>query len=136
MELNLETVNHRYHIDAYGQDGVTVLDHETQEKTTYAQSFIISPSKLIESWDADSPSTLTLETLAPLLALKPKILLLGSSESTLSFPPAEALAYCSQQTIGIETMILPSACRTFNLLAAEHRDVVAGIIQYTPIKPG
>src|SRR3546814_15829418 len=65
--------------------------------------------------------------LQPLFELEPERILLGSGE-TQAFPPAETMAACLSQGIGLETMTHAAAARTFNVLAGEGRKVVAGFV--------
>jgi uncharacterized protein len=126
MELKQEIIDHRYHIDSYSAQDITLLDGESAEKQRYTCPLIISPTALITTWEITSPTALTCQSLEPLLALNPKILLLGTG-ATLIFPSKEILSLCHQAKIGIEAMTTPAACRTFNLLAQENREVVAGL---------
>ena len=56
-----------------------------------------------------------------------EIILIGSGEQT-DFLAPELIGLCGQQGIGVECMPTRSACRTFNVLAAESRRVVAILI--------
>jgi uncharacterized protein len=44
------------------------------------------------------------------------------------FPPAAVMAACLGRRVGLEVMSNAAAARTFNVLAGEHRKVVAGFI--------
>jgi uncharacterized protein len=61
------------------------------------------------------------------LALQPELVLIGTGE-TLRFPAVEHYACLIQQNIGVEIMDSTAACRTYNILLGEGRNVVAGII--------
>ncbi len=95
--------------------------------TLLTTSFILSPVQLVEHWDVASAATLTAEALAPLLALQPELVILGTG-ATQVFPPAAVMAACLTRGIGIEVMNNPAAARTFNVLASEGRKVVAGFL--------
>lgn len=58
---------------------------------------------------------------------KPEIILLGTGQH-LRFPPQDCLSILQQQNIGYEVMDTAAACRTFNVLAAEGRDVILAIM--------
>lgn len=90
-------------------------------------SFILTPNDLVEDWDVGDLSGLSPESLEPLLALNPELVLLGTGDRQV-FPPAATMAKCLQRGIGIEVMANASAARTFNVLAGEGRRVVAGFI--------
>jgi uncharacterized protein len=60
-------------------------------------------------------------------ALQPELVLFGSG-ATLRFPRPEWLRALIERRIGFETMDTAAACRTYNLLAAEGRAVVAALL--------
>ena len=90
-------------------------------------SFILSPMTLIEDWRPASAAELLPEDMAPLLALEPSVVLLGTG-AKLVFPSAAVMAACLTRGIGIEVMDNAAAARTFNVLATEARKVVAGFL--------
>ena len=61
------------------------------------------------------------------LALKPDVLLLGTGE-TQRFPHPRLYRKLTDAGIGVECMDTPAACRTYNILAAESRRVIAAIL--------
>ena len=58
---------------------------------------------------------------------QPEVILLGTGKQ-LTFPPQDCLSVLQQQNLGYEVMDTAAACRTFNVLAAEGRDVVLAIL--------
>lgn len=121
MQLNLERPDHEYFLR--GADGQAALVNERR----LTASFVIAPDRLVEDWSARDARALSADDLAPLLALDPEVVLLGSGASQV-FPPAAAMAACLTRGIGIEIMTNAAAARTFNVLAGEGRRVVAGFI--------
>jgi len=91
------------------------------------RSFIVSAQVLVDEWAVRDARELTPEDLAPLLALAPEVILLGTGERQ-AFPPAATLAVCLKHGIGLEAMTNAAAARTFNVLAGEGRRVVAGFV--------
>ena len=61
------------------------------------------------------------------LALKPDVLLLGTG-TTQRFPHPRLYRALTDAGIGVECMGTPAACRTYNILVAEDRKVVAAIL--------
>jgi uncharacterized protein len=61
------------------------------------------------------------------LALKPDVLLLGTG-ATQRFPHPRLYRALTDARIGVECMDTPAACRTYNILVAEDRKVVAAIL--------
>ena len=95
-------------------------------ETTYEHSVIISKERVL-SWSIATFSELSLTNLAPLLGDKPEIILIGHRERSAPLP-IEIMAQLSKDRIGMECMSIGAACRTFNVLLAEGRNVVIGII--------
>lgn len=101
--------------------------HARVNDLTLTDSFILSPQQLVENWPARDSAALTADDLAPLLALQPEVVLLGTGERQV-FPPAAVMAACLRQGVGLEVMTNAAAARTFNVLAGESRRVVAGFL--------
>jgi uncharacterized protein len=91
-----------------------------------ASSVLVNAVQLAE-WDVRSVAQLTEEKLAAVLALKPEIVLLGSG-ADFTFPDAAVLAPFYRARIGLEVMDTRAACRTYNILLGEDRNVVAALI--------
>ncbi len=121
MQLNFERPD--YEFSLRGADG----GHALVNDRTLTRSFIVAPNQLIEDWPARDVTALTPEDLELLLALQPEVILLGAGASQ-AFPPAQTVAACLSRGIGLETMTNSAAARTFNVLAAEGRRVVAGFL--------
>ena len=62
-----------------------------------------------------------------LLELDPQVILLGTGARQI-FPAMALLARGLARSIGIEVMDTGAACRTYNILMAEGRQVVAGLL--------
>lgn len=119
--LDLDNNQSRYQIRAYKPGTVCVNDK------ILTKSIIITADELIENWQPANISELTVESLNPILELKPDILLIGTG-GKLVFPPAEIYGHLINQGIGVEIMDTSAACRTFNALTAENRKVAAALI--------
>lgn len=121
MQLTLDRPDHEFVLR--GADGSLALVNDRR----LTRSFVIAPDRLIEEWQARDPRALTAADLEPLLELNPEVILLGSG-ATQAFPPAAAMAVCLSRGIGFEVMTNAAAARTFTVLAAESRRVVAGFL--------
>jgi uncharacterized protein len=121
MQLNLERPDYRYFLR--GADGRAALVNDRR----LARSFVIAPEALLEDWPVTDARSMTPADLAPLLALQPELVVLGTG-ATQAFPPAVVLAACLQQGSGIEAMTNAAAARTYSVLAGEGRRVVAGFV--------
>ncbi len=88
---------------------------------------LLTAERLITGWAPRSVAELSAAHLEPALALEPALILLGTGAHQ-HFPPAEILALPQQRGIGMEIMATAEACRTFNILVAEGRPVVAALM--------
>lgn len=125
MQLHLERPDYAFFLR--GADGASALVNER----TLRQSFIVSPDTLVEQWLVADATTLSPADLEPLLALKPELVILGTGAVQI-FPASEVMAACLTRGVGIEVMANAAAARTFNVLAAEGRRVVAGFMIASP----
>ncbi len=92
-----------------------------------ARSVIVSARMLIEDWRPQHIDELTAADLEPVLALRPEVLLLGSGTRQV-FPARDLLAQLYAARIGFEVMDTGAACRTYNVLVGEGREVAAALI--------
>jgi uncharacterized protein len=90
-------------------------------------SVIILPDK-IESWPVKNAAEINVESLA-IVAETPdvEILLIGCGEVHIPMPK-EIQTYFSAKNIGVEIMTTGAACRTYNVLLGEGRDVAVALV--------
>jgi uncharacterized protein len=81
----------------------------------------------VRAWSANDHATLTAEHFSEVLALKPELVIFGSGPR-LRFISAALYRCLIDARIGLETMDSAAACRTYNVLAAEGRSVVAALL--------
>lgn len=93
----------------------------------YTRSVIVSAATLIDDWRPQHIGELTVADLEPALALRPEVLLLGSGARQV-FPSPELLAQLYAARVGFEVMDTGAACRTYNVLVGEGREVAAALI--------
>lgn len=72
----------------------------------------------------DDVAALQEQDLDELLAKGPEIVILGTGWETQR-PPRDLVFAMARRGIGFESMDTPAACRTFNILLSEGRDVAA-----------
>ena len=120
MELTQNRGTGNY-IDSYQAGGFVI------NKTRYKSSLIIAPHSPVTMWRPCNLADLTTTDLASLVALKPKILILGIGK-TFNFPSVDLLAPFYAAGIGIEVMDTAAACRTYNILMSEERAVVVALL--------
>jgi uncharacterized protein len=90
-------------------------------------SVIVSAAKLIEPWRPRRMSELTAVDLEPAIALSPAVLLIGTGARQV-FPDAAIFAELHAARIGFEIMDTGAACRTYNVLIGEDRNVAAALV--------
>jgi len=93
----------------------------------YRHSLILTATQLIADWRPRLVTELLSDDFVPVLELQPEILLLGTGDR-LDFPSAELTAALLQARIGVEVMDTAAACRTYNILLAEQRNVAAALL--------
>jgi uncharacterized protein len=121
MLLTLDNQSPALRVRRYGPGEIWVDDQCVRG------ACILSPQRLLTGWDACSIATLTRAQLQPALDLKPRILLIGAAHDVVR--PAAALRHEIEALgVALECMELGAACRTYNVLSQEGREVVAGLI--------
>jgi uncharacterized protein len=78
-------------------------------------------------WDCADFSALSDGHFAQLAELDAEIVIFGSG-ARLRFPRPEWLQALVERRIGVETMDTPAACRTYNILAGEGRNVIVALL--------
>jgi uncharacterized protein len=93
----------------------------------YRENLLVTPERIVTAWAPGGFETLTEGDFAAIAALEPEVALLGTG-ATLRFPNPRLTRPLIDAGIGLEVMDTPAACRTFNILAAEGRQVVAAML--------
>lgn len=83
-------------------------------------------------WNCSSFEQLTEEHFARLASMQPELVIFGSG-LRLRFAPPAFMRALMQRRIGIETMDTLAACRTYNILAGEGRQVIAALLIETDV---
>ncbi|MGF1644766.1 MAG: Mth938-like domain-containing protein [Thiotrichales bacterium] len=121
MKFTEERSDGRFLITGYQSGILSINDRD------YTTGVIVTPRQLIVDWAVRKPDEINAETLTPVLTMRPDVLIIGTG-ARLVFPSFATRALFLQQGIGCEIMDSGAACRTFNLLVSEGRDVVAAIL--------
>ncbi len=87
---------------------------------------LVTAERLIGDWGPASFDELAPAHLEAIFALEPELVLLGTG-ATQRFASAVVRAEFARRRIGLETMELGAACRTFNVLVQEERGVLAAL---------
>lgn len=94
-------------------------------------SLLLGSRGLRQAWSCARFEDLAPGHFAELALHDAELVLLGSG-SRLRFVPPAWLQPLMARRIGIETMDTAAACRTYNILAGEGRNVIAALILETP----
>ncbi|MDD2929922.1 MAG: Mth938-like domain-containing protein [Sideroxydans sp.] len=121
MALHLEKVSHLKTFTGHGDGFVTVNDKR------YEQAVVVTASTVRTDWHATDFASLTAEHFDYFLEMRPEVLLIGTGRKQ-QFAHPQLLQNLMRAGFGIEFMDTPAACRTYNILVAEDRKVVAAIL--------
>ena len=122
MKLHLNTQANLNLITAYSEAYIEI------NKQRFGHSLIVMPELCLHDWDVKHSTEIGLSQVAKLIELhrshKIEVLLLGTGEKQqfLTGAPYFALA---EKGITIECMSTAAACRTYNILMSEGRQVMA-----------
>lgn len=101
--------------------------HRGLSIATLTKSFAISASTLDQNWPPQTIEQLTETDLCALLLLKPEVVIIGTGEH-LIWPPRSLMAPLINAGVGYEIMNTAAACRTYNVLSYEGRNVIAALM--------
>ena len=121
MDLSFDRPDNYLFVRRVSARSVTVVDRE------FTTSFLLAPDRVVENWPVGASSELNAGHVDAILELKPELVILGTGERQV-FPDPAFMAGLLRKGIGIEVMDNGAAARTYDLLAAENRRVVAAFI--------
>lgn len=119
MKLDLDTdLTQQNHIRSY-EPGIIVVNN-----TTMSSPFVILPDNNISNLPVQTASDLQFSDLSSIIEQKPELIIIGTGDSIV-FPQKSMIAEVQRLNIGFEVMDTGAACRCFNLLLLEKRQVAA-----------
>ena len=121
MKFHITQADGRNLFTGYGE-GFVAINHQRFE-----HAVLVAPEHAVREWDVPAFDELTTAHFDALLELKPEIVILGTGDK-LRFPRPELTRSFASAAIGFEAMDTKAACRTYNILMAEGRQVVAAIL--------
>ncbi len=121
LKLQADRIEGTNAISRHGAEGVIVNGIE------YTASVVVPWQGQVLAWPVSTFAELTVERFAALVQLRPELVIFGSGRR-LRFPAPALLRPLIDQRIGVETMDTAAACRTYNVLLAEGRSVVAALL--------
>jgi uncharacterized protein len=113
-------------------DGVNVITRQESGRiwvghTAYTDSLIVPWHGAVQPWPVHSLASLAEAHFDSLAEMRPEVVIFGSGER-LRFAPPALMRGLMARRIGVETMDTAAACRTYNVLAAEGRLVLAALL--------
>lgn len=105
-----------------GCDGNTIIINDRE----YKHSLILYKNQILP-WAVDTIEDINDTTLAPLIALKPESILIGTG-ATFHCLEEKTLKNIINNNIGYECMKTLSACGSYQIMSSDGRDVALAII--------
>lgn len=121
MKLHADRHGDLNAITAYGEDWIEV------NGTRHHGSLLVRPQGPVTAWEVDGFEALDAARMQALLTWQPEVILLGTG-ARLLFPHPSLTRPLLQAGVGIEAMDSAAACRTYNILMAEGRQVLAALL--------
>ncbi len=126
MQFNRDFTDQSVYINSYDSNKkeITITNYITQKKNTYTKNLVVLNKEIITDWPLLALTDLDKTVIKQIIELNTEIVILGigSALIQLEFEVLEPL-YVTKTPF--EVMTTTNACRTFNLLASEHRQVAA-----------
>jgi uncharacterized protein len=114
-----------FNIQSYGP-GRVVVNGET-----HCTNLLVMPDRIIPQWGPERFADLVWADFAQLASYDPEIVILGTGMRQ-SFPTPDLYRSLAERGIGLEVMDTGAACRTYNILMAEDRRVLAALMLVEP----
>ena len=121
MALHQDTSTNYKLFTEYGEGYVAVNGKR------YQQAVVVTAGEVRTDWPATDFSSLEEAHFNYFLTLSPEVLLLGTG-TRQQFAHPTLYRELIRAKISIEFMDTPAACRTYNILVAEDRKVVAAVL--------
>ena len=121
MKLHLTTAENNNLITGYGEGFIEI------NKKRHSQALIVLANQLILDWNAASFAELTAAHFTEIADIRPEVVLLGTGSRHRFLHPKIA-QNLTEKGIPIESMTTAAACRTYNILMSEGRNVAAALL--------
>jgi uncharacterized protein len=122
MKIELDnSLTHTYRINSYERGSIVIGDER------FVSSLIITPSIVINNWSPQTFTDIATHHLEQIIEMKPELILLGTG-SKQHFPETDLLSSIAKLNIGFEVMDTGAACRSYNILLQEGRNVAAALL--------
>jgi len=99
---------------------------QAQQSRVVEEPVVVTGKRLITGWAPESVEALRAGHLEPLLELDMEVLILGTGARQI-FPHPRHLQPLMARGVGVEVMDTAAACRTYNFLVSDGREVAAAL---------
>ena len=124
MKLHADPLTALNTVTAYGPGFIDI------NQTRHHGHLLVSPDRPVTPWGVAGFAALRSEDFEALADYSPEVVLLGTGERQRFVAPSFT-APLARRGVGVECMTTAAACRTYNILMAEGRRVVAAFLQET-----
>lgn len=125
MKLHLTTAQNQHLITGYSLDNNAQFIEVNNQR--YVTSLIVMADQLILNWPVADFANLSQAHFAQIKELKLEVLLLGTGQHHQFLHP-KITQQLTNNNIAIECMTTAAACRTYNFLMSEGRNVAAALM--------
>lgn len=121
MKFTQDTPGNELVFSDYDDVSVTINEHKLVD------SLIVFPDVLHENWTGRAVDELSINDFELVQKRRPDIVILGTGRKQ-QFPSIALRRQLAASQLQLEIMDTAAACRTYNLLVSEDRDVAAAIL--------
>ena len=121
MKLHLANLGDTKMFTAHDAESVFV------NRIKFNHTIVVNATEVREDWQVANFDALNESHFKYFLAEQPDVILIGTG-ATQRFAHPKLYRVLADLGIGVEFMDTPAACRTYNILVAEDRKVVAAIM--------
>ena len=121
MKLHADPLSALNTVTAYGPGFIEI------NRQRHEQALLLTPEGPVRAWAASTLEQVDARAFEAVLALAPEIVLVGTGPVQRFLHP-RITAALSGARIGVDLMDSRAACRTYNILMAEGRKVLAALL--------
>lgn len=121
MKLHTDMPSTLNTVTAYGPGWIEI------NRRRFEGAVVVMPEGEVAAWSAQRFEALAAADFDTLLERRPELVLLGTGEKQ-RFPHPRLTAALMAAGVGVDVMSTHAACRTYNILMAEGRRVLAALL--------
>lgn len=121
MDLSLDRPGDHHFVRSVDERGIRIGD------TYHTASLLLTADRILPGWPPAAIASIEELHLAAIFDLRPEIVLLGTG-SRQEFLPPRLMVKFYEAGVGLEVMTTAAACRTFNILVSDGRNVLAALM--------